>query len=100
MRDAEFLNWLADRIVHVYGESNETDFVTKLRSIATLTPPLRNTSNVWAGKLNKNPLAVEAMQQAREDIDREHFEKCVEEAKEKPTSWLARFPWRIKIWRK
>lgn len=35
-KDAEFLNWIADRIVHVYGESNNVDFVIKLRSIATM----------------------------------------------------------------
>lgn len=32
--DKEFLNWLADRLVHVYGESPNVDFVHKLRAIA------------------------------------------------------------------
>jgi hypothetical protein len=32
--DREFLNWVADRLVHVYGESPNVDFVRKLREIA------------------------------------------------------------------
>lgn len=32
--DAGFLMWMADRIVHVYGESPNVDFVLKLREIA------------------------------------------------------------------
>lgn len=34
MTDKEFLNWLEDRLVHVYNESPNTDFVLKLRQIA------------------------------------------------------------------
>jgi hypothetical protein len=36
MRDdnAAFLNWIADRLVHVYGESPDVDFVLRLREIA------------------------------------------------------------------
>lgn len=34
MTDKEFLNWLADRLVHVYGESPNVDFVHRVRSIA------------------------------------------------------------------
>jgi hypothetical protein len=34
MTNAFFLNWIAARIVHVYGESEHVDFVTKLRGIA------------------------------------------------------------------
>jgi hypothetical protein len=33
-RHREFLNWVADRLVHVYGESPNVDFVLKLRQIA------------------------------------------------------------------
>lgn len=29
-----FLKWLADRLVNVYGESPNTDFVTKLYDLA------------------------------------------------------------------
>jgi hypothetical protein len=32
--DAEFLSWLADRLVNVYGENTLYDFVHRLRSIA------------------------------------------------------------------
>ena len=34
MTDKEFLNWLVDRLVHVYGESPNVDFVHKLKAIA------------------------------------------------------------------
>jgi hypothetical protein len=33
-RDAEFLQWVADRIVYVYGESPNIDYVLRLREIA------------------------------------------------------------------
>lgn len=32
--DKEFLNWLADRLVNVYNESPNVDFVLKLKQIA------------------------------------------------------------------
>lgn len=38
MNDAEFLHWLCDRLQHVYGESPNTDFMIRLRSIAWSTP--------------------------------------------------------------
>ena len=38
MNDKEFLNWVADRLVHVYGESENVDFVLKLRQIAGAQP--------------------------------------------------------------
>lgn len=34
MTDSEFLYWLADRLVKVYGESENVDFVLKTRHIA------------------------------------------------------------------
>jgi hypothetical protein len=36
--DKEFLNWLADRLVHKYGESENVDFVLHLRSLADTEP--------------------------------------------------------------
>ena len=32
--DKDFLNWIADRLVHVYGENGHTDYVTHLRELA------------------------------------------------------------------
>lgn len=32
--DAEFLRWLVDRLINVYGESPNVDFVHRVRSIA------------------------------------------------------------------
>jgi hypothetical protein len=37
MTDKEFLSWVADRLVHVYGESQSVDFVHKLRKISQRT---------------------------------------------------------------
>lgn len=34
MKDKEFLEWLIDRLVHVYGESPNVDFIHKLKKIA------------------------------------------------------------------
>lgn len=34
MTDKQFLNWLADRLIHVYGESECVDFVARLRVLA------------------------------------------------------------------
>ena len=34
MTDKEFLNWLSDRLIHVYGESPSVDFVHRLNKIA------------------------------------------------------------------
>lgn len=33
MTDKEFLNWIIDRLIHVYGESPNVDFVHRLRKI-------------------------------------------------------------------
>ena len=34
MNASEFLYWLAKRLVHVYGENENTDFVLKLKEVA------------------------------------------------------------------
>lgn len=34
MSNSEFLNWLSNRLVYAYNESEDTDFVQKLRDIA------------------------------------------------------------------
>lgn len=48
-KDNEFLNWLADRLVHVYGESPNVDFVHKLREIAKNTDPEQTRLNPCVG---------------------------------------------------
>lgn len=35
MSNAEFLEWLANRLVEVYGEHPDTDFVQKLRAVVS-----------------------------------------------------------------
>ena len=34
MTDSRFLDWIADRLVHVYGASPNVDFVLRLREMA------------------------------------------------------------------
>lgn len=34
MKDCEFVSWMADRMVHVYGESPNVDFVHRARAVA------------------------------------------------------------------
>lgn len=38
MTDKQFLNWVADRFVFVYGESQNVDYVRKLRAMADAAP--------------------------------------------------------------
>lgn len=38
MNNSQFLLWLSDRIVNVYGESENIDFVLKLRELASEQP--------------------------------------------------------------
>lgn len=56
--DNEFLNWLADRLVHVYGESPNVDFVHKLRAIAKNTDLEQTSLNPCVG-LREHQLAEE-----------------------------------------
>lgn len=37
MKDRDFLNWVADRLVNVHGEPENVDFVLKVRQIAERT---------------------------------------------------------------
>jgi len=41
MNDKEFLNWVAGRLVNVYKESENVDFVIKLRKIAEALRPAK-----------------------------------------------------------
>ena len=47
MRDKEFLFWLAARLIYMYGEDQDVDFVNKLRSIAEHTPLDHTTPNSY-----------------------------------------------------
>lgn len=42
--DSEFLTWLASRLVHRYGESENTDFVLRLQKIAEEAKQRENPS--------------------------------------------------------
>lgn len=41
--DRDFLFWLHERLIHKYGENENTDFVQKLHAIAQVTPPKVDT---------------------------------------------------------
>lgn len=47
MKDQDFLRWLADRLVNRYEESENLDFVQKLRAVAEVQPPEQDTQ--WSG---------------------------------------------------
>ena len=47
MKDRDYLTWLVQRLVHVYGESSNVDFVHKLAAIAEATPHDQET--FWTG---------------------------------------------------
>lgn len=49
MSDREFLMWLHERLVGVYGEDRLLDFMHKLRCIIVATPPDRVTPNDGRG---------------------------------------------------
>ena len=44
--DRDFLLWLHDRIVNVYGEDEDMDFMWALRSIIARMPPDRNSTKI------------------------------------------------------
>lgn len=46
MKDREFLLWVRDRLVYVYNESPNVDFVGKLTSIAYAIDPEQVTPNL------------------------------------------------------
>ncbi len=48
MKDRQFLIWLRDRLVNVYQEPSEVDFVGKLESIIMTIPPEQCTPNTGA----------------------------------------------------
>lgn len=39
INDKDFLNWIADRFVNVHGESENVDFVRRLRKMANESEP-------------------------------------------------------------
>jgi hypothetical protein len=45
MSDKDFLLWLAERLIMVYGENENIDFVTKLQAIAKALPVDQVTPN-------------------------------------------------------
>lgn len=46
MRDAEFLRWIANRLVNVHNENPNVDFVHKLHAIADALPQEQSTPNI------------------------------------------------------
>lgn len=54
VKDKDLLNWLAERLVNVYGESPNCDFVQKVRAIADATHPEIETG--WATANARWPL--------------------------------------------
>ena len=49
MLDKDFLKWLAERLVYVYGESPNLDIVHKLRAVAAAQPAHIDSEWLCAG---------------------------------------------------
>jgi hypothetical protein len=71
--DKEFLEFMAARLISVYGESEFVDFVRRMRSIALVTPPEQTTdmflysdSTIPAEKLRELKERYESLQPTRE----------------------------------
>jgi hypothetical protein len=45
MTESAFLHWIADRLVHVHGETENVDYVLRLRQFADRAPSLMVTLN-------------------------------------------------------
>lgn len=61
MNDKIFLQWLHDRMIHVYGENENVDFLMKLQNIINNTPDYvltPNMSDCYDEKANKVNLSV------------------------------------------
>ena len=70
MTDQEFLNWIADRLVLVYGDNPNVDYIHKLRAIARASGD-RITPNV--GSPSPAPAAVRAANKRLEDMSIEEL---------------------------
>lgn len=55
MTDEQIIEWAADRMVEVYGESPNVDFVLRLRQAARTARWVRGLAEEWEG--DSHPLA-------------------------------------------
>jgi hypothetical protein len=53
MKDKNFLWWIHQRLVKVYGDDPNYDFMCKLRSIIDATDPNQETPNIAGPSLQK-----------------------------------------------
>lgn len=51
MKDREFLWWLHERLVSVHGETDNADYMWKLRNIITYYEPDKVTANIVCSQL-------------------------------------------------
>ena len=64
MTDAEFIHWIADRFVYAYGESENVDFVRRLRKIAERLDVrddesvYNQSTNMWRATNDQLPRAI------------------------------------------
>lgn len=56
MTDPEFLTWLRDRLVNVYHESQNTDFVLRLNDIIEREKKIRQLPQQWTDAANDSLL--------------------------------------------
>jgi len=75
MNNKEFLNWVADRFIHQYKESENVDFVHRLREIANTFPEQRPHGVIFDGYYEHQGFLIE-VRSGRAHIIRE---ECAED---------------------
>lgn len=83
LSDSRFLTWIADRLVHIYSESPNVDFVLKLRSIAknmdktNPQPDKAVVSRDVLGQIYDGLAAITRKVHELEDLVTEYLNPCI-----------------------
>jgi septal ring factor EnvC (AmiA/AmiB activator) len=67
-RNKKFLNWIADRLVYVYKESENVDFVLRLRELANEIQKLEIKSKAQSDDLKAYQSQIKQLQTEQKDI--------------------------------
>lgn len=88
MPTKEFLHWISDRLVNVYGDDPHTDFIYRLREIADAQPPDDGPWE-WAAMCNGDIFAMGRDRKRTEAYIARHREHSDHEVTfvRRPLSW-------------
>ena len=70
MMDSEFLQWIHDRLVNVYGEDPNTDFILKLNKIVAKTKEQEERDHIIAN-MRKDPNYIPMVAKTKEQEDKD-----------------------------